>query len=203
MISRLWQIRVVSTMVALGTSTGSAASQDVSHRSTAMVIRYQLGSIAEEIADKLQLTANSAVAVTVQPSFGASLAENAIVEALQHRGYRAFLKPERDSVRVSLNINVLTDRAQFREIGQTGYERTVQTELEARSERGGGDSVTVLGIFHRVYSDTVSVKDAEVQVPHQGGSTDEEATLFQRLVGPLIVLASGIMVVYLFFTVRS
>ena len=201
MVSRHWQIRVVGTVLALGTSAGSAASQDVSHRSTAMVIRSQLGSIAEEIVGKLKLAANSAVNVTVQPSFRASLAENAVVEALQHWGYRVFLKSDHDSVRVGLSINVLTDRAQFKEIAQFGYERTVQTELEARSEHG--DSVTVLGIFRRAYSDTVSVKDAEVQMPTQGSSTDEEATLFQRLVGPLIVLASGIMVVYLFFTVRS
>ena len=203
MVFRLWQFRVMVSIVALGTYVGSAASQEVTNPSTAMVIRQQLGSIAEEVADKLQIVANSAVIVSVQPHSERELAENAFVKSLENRGFRLFLKPTRDSGAVNLRITILNDRAQFKETAQHTYERIVQTELEARTERDNGESIAYLGTFHRVSSDTVSLKDAEVPVQRQGEIGDEGATLFQRLVGPLIVLASGIIVIYLFFTVRS
>jgi hypothetical protein len=203
MISRLWQIRLMSTLVGLGTYASSSASQDVPHLSTAMVLRYQLGSIAEEVVGKIQLEAKSAVVVSVQPYARRNLAENAFVESLQNRGYRPILKREVDSAGINLIVTVLNDHAQFKEIGQKAYERTVQTELEARTERNDGESIAYLGIFHRVSSDTVSAKDVEVPLPVHGNGVDEEATFFQRLVGPFIILASGIIVVYLFFTVRS
>jgi hypothetical protein len=139
----------------------------------------------------------------VQANSERELVENAFVKSLQNRGFRPFLKPMRDSLAINLRIAVLNDRARFKEIAQSSYERIVQTELEARTERDNGESLSYLGIFHRVTSDTVSSKDMEVPVQHRGDVGDEDATLFQKVVGPLIVLASGILVVYLFFTVRS
>lgn len=203
MISRLWQIRLMSTLVGLGTYASSAASQDVPRPSTAMVIRNQLGGIAEEVVGKLQLEAKSAVAVFVQPSARRNLAENAFVESLQNHGYRPILNRRVDTAGINLMVTVLSDRAQFKEISQKAYERTVRTELEARTERDNGESIAYLGVFHRLSCDTLSVKDTEVSVPIHENGADEETTFFQRLVGPFIILASGIIVVYLFFTVRS
>jgi hypothetical protein len=203
MIFRLWQFRVMGSIVALGTYVGSAASQEVANPSTALIVRNQLGSIAEEVTDKLQIAANSTVIVSVQANFVRELAENAFVKSLQNRGFRPFLKPMRDSAAVNLRITVLNDRAQFKETAQRTYERIVQTELEVRTERDNGESLAYLGIFHRVSSDTVSSKDMEVRGQRQGDVGDEDATLFQKVVGPLILLASGIIIVYLFFTVRS
>jgi hypothetical protein len=203
MISHLWQIRLISILVGLGTYAGSAASQDVSHPSTAMVIRNQVGSIADEIVGKLQLTSGSVVTVSVQPAAKRDLAENAFIESLQNRGCRPLLNHQPDSAGFALVVSILTDRAQFKEIGPKAYERIVQTDLEARTERAKGDSVAYLGVFHRLYADTVSAKDVEVPVPAHGDGADEHATFFERLAGPFIVLAGGILVVYLFFTVRS
>jgi hypothetical protein len=203
MAFRRWQIRVAAMIVGVGTTTASVASQDMPHRSTADIVRQQLGSIAGEIAGKLQLADKSAVGLSVQPSSGSGLVENAFVEALQHEGYRTFLETDRDSVGMDLVIVVLSSGAQYTQIGPATYVRRVRTELEARTQRRSGEAIAVLGMFQRAYSDTVSAKDAEVFVPRNGEAGDEEATLFQRLVGPLIVLASGIIIVYLFFTVRS
>jgi len=203
MNSRTWQYRVVGCAVALGTCGGSLASQEVLRPSTTMVIRQQLGSIADEVAEKLQLEVNGKVAVSVQPSADAALAENAFVEALQRRGFRPLLDAGSDSAGIQLSISVLTDRAQFEKIGPGGFMRTVQTDVEAREENRNERSVAVLGLFHRLSRDTVSQRDAEVPVPHRGEGVDLEPTFFERLVAPLIILASGILVVYLFFTVRS
>jgi hypothetical protein len=171
--------------------------------STAMVLRHQLGSIADEVVGKLQLSSGSAVYVAVQPYTGKELAENAFAEALQNRGFRPLMKMTSDTGATTLKVSVLNDRAQFREINQKTSERIVQTDLEVRVENAKGESLASLGMFHRIGVDTVGAKDIEVIAPHQGSEVDEDTTFFQRFVGPLIVLASGIIVVYLFFTVRS
>ncbi len=168
-----------------------------------MVIRQQMGSIADEVVGKLQLAAGSAVIVAVQPYSRKEFVENAFAGSLQNRGYRPFMKTTRDSEGMSLKVSVLNDRVQFKEIGQKLFERTVQTDLEARVENANGESLASMGLFHRIGLDTVAVKDVDAAAPHQVDGVDEDTTFFQRFVGPLIVLASGIIVVYLFFTVRS
>jgi len=199
----LWQIRLVVCVVALGTSAGLASSQEVSHPSTAMVIRQQLGSIAQEVVGRLQSPAGSAVAITVSSQADRELAENAFVESVQDRGLRPYLNSAHDSAGTLLKIVILDSRALFTEIKNHAYRRTVRTELEARAGRSDGDSLVYLGKFHRTLSDTVSANDTEARTSLRAISNDEDATFFQRLAGPLIVLASGIVVVYLFFTVRS
>lgn len=190
-------------MLAVGTASTPLASQEMPHRTTVNIVRQQLGSIAEEVVGKLHLAEKSAVGVRVQPSGVSGLVENAFVEALQRQGYRPFLGSGGDSVGVDLMVDLLTGGAQYSPIVPAGYERKVQTELEARTQRRSGEAIAVLGTFHRIWSDTVSAKDADALVPRTTEAGDEEGRFFQRLVGPLVVLASGIIIVYLFFTVRS
>jgi hypothetical protein len=203
MALHLLRIRLISAILALGTCLTVASSQDVSRPSTAMVLRQQMGSIADEVVGRLQLVAGSAVALTIEPGSQKDIAENAFAGSLQRKGFRPFTKMMRDSSGITLKVSILTDRAQFRELGQKQFERTVQTDVEVRSEKSDGESLDAFGMFHRSISDTVSSRDVEMTPFRQGDGLDEETTFFQRLIGPLIVLASGIIVVYLFFTVRS
>jgi len=203
MVSNLWRSCIVVGCVVLGTYAGPASSQDLRRPSTIMLVRQQFSSIAREVVDTLQLAAECKVLLSVQPSPRTDVAENAFADALMHKGYQTFLLPGHDSGSVRLNINVLSEGARFREIGRSMYVRTVQTAVEARVERPNGEAVEVLGLFQRIASDTVSAPDAEVSLQRPERGTEAEATIFERLIGPLIILASGIMVVYLFFTVRS
>lgn len=202
-MSHSFQIRLACAILALGTCAGSATSQRMAHPSTMMVLRQQWGSVADEIVDRLQLAPNTAVWLSLQPTPDSGVAQNAFLEVLLHRGYPASLKSRGDSAEVKLAISALTDRALFKETGQTSYERNVQLDVEARTERNNGQTVAVLGVFHRAVTDTVFVKDNDNPMSRREDVRDEESTLFQRFVGPFIALASGIMIVYLFFTVRS
>lgn len=203
MTSHLQEFRLACLVLALGTCTGSVASQGMTHPSTTMVVRQQWGSIAQEVVDKLQLAPHSAIWLSIQPIADSVMAQNAFLDALQSHGYSPALSSLKGSGAVKLAVSVLTDRTQFKEVRPSAYERTIQTDIEARTERNNGENVEIVGMFHRVLIDTVSSKDVEFPYPRASLANEEQATLFQRLVGPLIVLASSIVIVYLFFTVRS
>lgn len=187
-------------VLASGIASGVAVSQE---RSTAMIIRQQFASIADEVVQKLQPAHNANVGITVEANRYRSLAENAFLQSLQQKGYSASLGRGRDSDEAVLDVNVLTDQVAFEGIGQRGYARTVQTGIEARVEYPKMDSAAVLGLFQRISRDTVAQRDPGIPVTSGALSYDEESSIFQRFLGPLIVLASSIVVVYLFFTVRS
>ena len=203
MVFRFWQTRIAAMLVGVGTIAAPLASQDMPHRATVDILRQQLGDIADEIAGRLQFPAQTAVRVLVQPSPNSGLAENAFVGTLQHDGFRTFVGGDPDSAGFILVISILTDDARYKKLDSGRYGRTVETELEARTQKRSGEAIAVLGTFHRAFSDTVSAKDAELMVPRARPAGDEETSFFERFVGPLIVLASGIVIVYLFFTVRS
>lgn len=203
MTSNSLKSRLVGVLLLSGTWVGTAASQGMTHPSTATVIRQQWESLAQEVVDKLTLAPHTKIALWVQPVADSVSAQNAFLENFLHRGYAPTLNPTKDSDEVKLTVAVLTDRTQMKEIAKDTYQRTVQTDIEPRTERSNGQSVEVLGVFHRALVDTVSAQEAALPLPTPSASGNEDATLFQRVVGPVIVLASSIIVVYLFFTVRS
>ncbi len=195
--------RILGVFFLFGTCVGSVASQGTSHPSTAMAIRQQWGTLAQEVVDKLQLAPHSSIELWIQSDADSVSAQNAFLEALQRRGYSPSLGAQNDSSAVRLAIAVLTNRKQMRGIGSDSYERTIQTDIEARTDRANGQNAGVLGMFHQALIDTVSAQEAGSPLPLALTTGEEHASLFQRFVGPLIVLASGVMIVYLFFTVRS
>ncbi len=203
MIFRPLVLRIGGLLLLSGTCAGTVASQEMRHLSTATVLRQQWGSLAQEVVDKLRQIPHGPVIVWIQPVADSILAQNAFLETLQRRGYSPTLSARNDSTVVRLTVAVLTDRKQVREISKEVCERTVETEIEARAASGDGQDVEMLGVFHRLLVDTVSSTEAENPLSIPLVPTDEHASVFQRFVGPLIVLASAIIVVYLFFTVRS
>lgn len=200
---RTWRHRVFDCIGVLGLGAATLASQDAERPSSSMIVRQQLGSIADEACDKAQLVPKSVVAVSVEARRNGSLAENSFLAALQRKGFETYLRRDRDSADVLVKVVVLTDEVVFAQIRRDAFARTVQTEVEIRTEFSGNKSAAVLGLFKRVSRDTVGQKDVEISLSGSGTTADEESSFFQRLAGPLVVLASGILVVYLFFTVRS
>jgi len=202
MMSRHICFRAIHAVLALGTCAGLAASQDLPRPSTTMVARQQWGTLAEEIVAKLSVPINTGIWLTIRPASDSGLAQNAFLDALVRRGYAASLTP-RDSADVKLTVTVLTDQAFFKEIGPSLYQRSVQADAEARTEANNGKTIAVLGTLHRAVTDTVAFREGGVLLTRSMENADENATLFQRIVGPLVVLASGVVIIYLFFTVRS
>jgi hypothetical protein len=199
----LWHFRLVGAIALAAAGTMSAGAQTSANASTSLIVRQQLGSIAEEVVGKLGLPDGSGVILEIQPEAKGDLAANAFLEVLQHRGYRGFLHGANDSAAAKLDLNLLTQSARFDEIGTNTFLRTIQTGVEARIEVPAQNRASVLGMFHRSERDTVSQRDADLTMVSVRNTNGEDVSLLQRVVAPLIVLTSGILVVYLFFTVRS
>jgi hypothetical protein len=189
--------------MALGAFLDLVNAQVASNPSTALVVHEQLKSIAEEVAGRVLFDAGNKVVVNINAEKDLTLVENAFLQALDRKGFPARLYRGPDSVDVSLKVDLLTDRVSFDEAAGGAFVRTVQIDLEARVEYAAKRPAEVFCLFHRTAIDTVSQKDPGALVKLGIRSIDAETTLFQRLVGPLIVLAGSIIVVYLFFTVRS
>ncbi len=197
------RVRCAGIALLCGTGVYYAAAQNAERPSTAMVLRQQWGSLAQEVVDSLQRPPRGPVVVWIQKAADSVLAQNAFLKSLERSGYSATLTPLKDSNAANLTVSVLTDRTQMTPVARDLYVRSVQIDIEVRAEDGNGHRVTVLGIFHRAFVDTVTSGEANLVPVPAAAARENDASLFQRIVGPLIVLASGIVIVYLFFTVRS
>ncbi len=198
-----WRNRVLASLVYLGLVAVTLGSQTLERPSTTLVIRQQFGSIATEASDSVRLAPGSSVSLSVVAAKDRSLAENAFIDALRHKGVGTWVAGNRDSSDALLTVNVLTDKVGFEQLRHDVFARTVETEVEVRAEFRTDRPAQALGIFRRMLRDTVSQQEADLYPRFGGAVSDEESGFFQRLISPLVVLACGMVVVYLFFTVRS
>lgn len=202
------KFRLVKTATAvIGLLTGTLSvdllSQGVPQSSTALLVRKQLQEIADEVVAKLNAEPRMRVTVSAESQHPATLAQNAFLEALQRKGFQPFLGIGGDSVLPALTISVLNDKVAFEDVGSKSFLRTVELELEARIEFGLSKPAQYLGTFWRFARDTVQEREPEYMPSSRSNLHDDDSSTFQRIFGPLIVLASSVLVVYLFFTVRS
>ncbi len=182
---------------------GALTGQPGERPSTLNIVRQQFGSIADQACDSVKLAPASGVALAVVAAKDRNLVENAFVGALQRKGVKSWLAKDRDSSEVVVTVSVLTDKVGFEQLQHDMYARTVWTELEVRADFRSDRPAQDVGIFSRTMRDTVSQQETEQYARFGGSVPDEESTVFQRLLAPLVVLGCGIIVVYLFFTVRS
>jgi hypothetical protein len=85
-----------------------------------------------------------------------------------------------------------------------GYDRIAKTTLDARLHEGGGGEVHYLGSFSREASDTVAQRDEPFSVGFVKEEYAEGSTsFFEKIAGPVLMIAGVFVIVYLFFTVRS
>jgi hypothetical protein len=163
------------------------------------LVRSQLKTIAEEVVDSANINLNERVAVFAEGEGPRTLAENACIEALQNR-HCISVVIDTVSVRQILHLFVFGTEMKIREVNAKFSERTLRTTLEARVVQGADRRVRMLGTFYRETKDTAQVFASgvipEVQKRDEGG-------IFQRMVTPFIVVGGAIVIVYLFFTVRS
>ncbi len=165
----------------------------------AVVERTQLRSIAEESLDQAQLDPKDRVAILVEGDGPRALVENAFIDALQKRNFIPVTDAGTASEQ-SLHVYLLECAMRVRELDPPRKERTVSTELEIRTVKGLKHETRVLGTFRRVDKDTAQAfpeNRAAIPLPQR----DEGA--LQRLLTPFIVIGGAVLMVYLFFTVRS
>jgi hypothetical protein len=193
------QIRIGMYIILLFASYAISRAGDSLGVSSTAIVRSQVQSIAEEIVDQSQLDLKGRVAVLVEGDGPRSLVENALVQVLQKRNCPSVLGAG-VSLDQKLQLILLDVDIQVREIETKLLERKICTTLEARTVKGGENSVQLLGTYSRETKDTAQVFPFFQLSSFQ--KRDETGTL-QRLLTPLIVIGGAILIIYLFYTVRS
>jgi hypothetical protein len=163
------------------------------------VVRTQLQSIADEVISQLKLDTKVRVALLVDGEEPHSLAENAFVEALQKSGFAQVISTVKKEEQI-IHVSILGVDIKVRELETKFSERTIRTTLEARTISGLNSETHFLGKFQRETKDTAQVFSF---IQLGTFAKEEDAGVMQRLLTPFIVIGGAVVIIYIFFTVRS
>lgn len=174
----------------------------VARMSGTLILRAQAGSVAEETLGKLgtSLKGLDQMSVNVEGGTARTLIENAFLELLNRQGIHTSLQLVPGGGKPVLQITVLEQGVRYVGLSTGEYRREVRTSIEARDVPRDTSSMQYVGIFNRVDVDTVAFREDIGRVPV---ARDNERTLFDKLVGPMLLIGGAFLVVYLFFTVRN
>jgi hypothetical protein len=103
-------------------------------------------------------------------------------------------------VKLSIQLNVLDQSIRYAGLSNGEYRREIQTAIEARRSSNDTAIAEYLGLFKRQDVDTVAFREDAGMVTDV---RDGEHTLFDRLLGPILMIGGAFLIVYLFFTVRN
>jgi hypothetical protein len=192
-------------LIALGISLGvppMGLSAQTSGLSATIVLRTQASSIAEEATARLgQLIPNiDQIGIMVEGGTARPLVENAFLDILGRRGVHAILTSGQGKMRNLLQVTVLDQSVRYLILPNGEYRRDVQTAIEARRSTLDSSAVDYLGLFKRQDVDSVAFREEGAQM---GPVSEGERTLFDRLLGPVLLIGGAFLIVYLFFTVRN
>lgn len=166
------------------------------------VLRVQAGSAAEETMAKLRdsLKGIDQIRLLVEGGGFRVLVENAFLDILNRMGVRAVVQIPQAGGKSSLRITILDQSVRYTSISGGEYRREVRTSFEARGSSTDTSATNYVGIFTRVDNDTVGFREEIGVLP----STQEmDRSLFDKLVGPLVLIGGAFLIVYLFFMVRN
>lgn len=186
-------------MILLAGSDAVSFAKDTTGVNSTSIVLSQLQSIADEVLDSAKFDVKGRVAVLVEGEGPRTLAENAFIEALQKRNYTSVVI-DTTATNQTLQVFLLNTEITAKELNAKVSERNIRTILEARTVKGVEREVRLLGTFQRETKDTAQVVTAGMLPPAQ--KSDENGIL-QRMLTPFIVVGGAIVIVYLFFTVRS
>jgi hypothetical protein len=163
------------------------------------IVRSQLQSIADEVVDVVNFDGKDRVAVFVDGEGPRTLAENAFIEAFQKRNY-SLVVVDTASAHQVLHAFIFNIENTIRKLDATSSVRNIRTTVEVKMVKGAEHGVRILGTFRREAKDT-----AQVFMTGVSGAAQKNADtgIFQRMLTPFIVLGGAVVIVYLFFTVRS
>lgn|GEM_PF-1128093 len=170
--------------------------------SGALILRSQAASIAEETFVRLSrsLSGVDQIAVSVEGGASRTLVENAFFDLFGRKGIHASLQTQPTTSTNHLQLTVLDQSIRYAGMVSGEYRREVQTAIEARRTSNDSVSVEYLGLFKRQDVDTVAFREDGGML---GAARETERTLFDRLLGPVILIGGAFLIVYLFFTVRN
>ena len=167
-----------------------------------LILRTQAASIAEETFVRLSrsLSGVDQIAVSVEGGASRTLVENAFLDLFGRKGIHASLQTQPTTSTNHLQLTVLDQSIRYAGVVSGEYRREVQTAIEARRTSNDSAVVEYLGLFKRQDVDTVAFREDGGML---GAARETERTLFDRLLGPVILIGGAFLIVYLFFTVRN
>jgi hypothetical protein len=168
--------------------------------SAILVLRSQAGSIAEEMLGKIgpSLKGIDLIQLNVDGGTSRPLIENAFLESLNRMGIHSALTIS--AAGRALQVTVLDQGIRYTTLASGDYQREVRTSIEARDVRTDSSATNYLGQFTRSDIDTVALReDAGPGL----NAREAERTVWDKLLGPLVVIGGTFLIVYLFFTVRN
>lgn len=186
-------------MVLLARSDAKSFANDSVGVNNTFVVRSQLQSIADQVVDSAKFDVKGRVGVLVEGEGPRTLAENAFIEVLQKRNY-ASVAIDTISVNQILHVFLFNTEIKVQKLDTKLSERNIRTTLEVRMIKGVEREARMLGTFHRETKDTAQVFTTTLLPADQ--KKDEDGIL-QRMLTPFIIVGGAIVIVYLFFTVRS
>ncbi len=170
--------------------------------SAALVLRSQAASIADESIRKMgtSFSGMDNVGIIVTGGTARALIENAFLDLFGRRGIRVSLQNLTPGSKHNLRLDILDQSVRYAGLVNGEYRREIQTAIEARRTSNDAATAEYLGLFKRQDVDTVAFReDAGIVTELRDG----ERTLFDRLLGPIVMIGGAFLIVYLFFTVRN
>jgi hypothetical protein len=167
-----------------------------------LILRSQAASIAEETIVRLSQTLSGVdqIGIAVEGGATRTLVENAFLDLFARKGIHASLQSQPVAASHHVQLTVLDQSIRYAAMASGEYRREVQTAIEARRTSNDSISVEYLGLFKRQDVDTVAFREDGGTL---GVARETERTLFDRLLGPILLIGGAFLIVYLFFTVRN
>jgi hypothetical protein len=167
-----------------------------------LILRSQAASIAEETFGRLSgsLSGGDQIGVAVEGGTSRILVENAFLDLFGRKGIHASLRSQPVATMHYVQLIVLDQSIRYAGIASGDYRREVRTAIEARRTSNDSTFVEYLGLFKRQDVDTVAFREDGGML---GVAHETDRTLFDRLLGPVLLIGGAFLIVYLFFTVRN
>jgi hypothetical protein len=195
-------LRTIAAWCLAGFLSASALQAQTARTSGTLVLRSQAGGVAEATLGKLSTTLNGLEQIDLEVVGGSArvLIENAFLELFNRQGIHTSLRHSQGAGKRILQVTVLEQGVQYVGLSTGEYRREVRTSVEARDVPRDSSSTQYVGTFSRVDIDTVAFREEVGVMPP---ARDSERTLFDKLVGPVLLIGGAFLIVYLFFTVRN
>jgi|GEM_PF-2445570 len=196
--SGIW--RLCGVAFCLSVFYSGAWSQERSIGNAIHEMGYQ---IAGEVLGSAGLSASDSVSIRLEATTPPTYLENAFLRALSEQSIHVMRPSSGTNQRKIIHLLVLEQEVQYGAIDSSRWDRMISLVVEVRIDHPNG-TVNYLGKYSRRASDLVDARESwpsQIGEFHVGRS-ESTSSLF-KLLGPVLAITGTVIMIYLFFTVRS
>jgi hypothetical protein len=195
-------VRIIVLFLSVGLLSSTFLHAQTARMSGTLVLRSQAASVAEQALGTIGLSLKGVdqIQLSVEGGSSRSLIENAFLESFGRQGIHTTLQTMQGGGSRTLQVTVLDQAVRYTNLASGDYRREVRTSIEASDIKRDSSVARYLGMFTKSDIDTVGFREDIGMMP---SSREGEKTLFDKLVGPVVLIGGAFLIVYLFFTVRN